>query len=606
MAKRKTNSSDTTSSDSVLQKNLKRYKDSYDYQKANWHDKWDRDNKLYDQERVHASYVGTTDTFVPIPFSTIETMTSALNNAEIRIDYTSGDPMRKTDIAPLNALIDEYAEDDQWDLNQEDSYREVLKVGMDANMLIWDIDHPHEETFAMRDAIVDPTVKNPAQLQQHGYYAGRRYFVRKGALDDYEVVDTDPKSKTYGELVPRFKKTAEATATTANDEPSDAQLKEMFAGSTLSSAKDDQDEILEIWDVDRVVTIKNRQDVIEDVVNPYKARHEQMLLKRYLDAVPADDAEALTKAQARAKSEAKGIVPFYFYRNYRKKSLFYASSELNAIAKEVERLNDMTNMEGDAIIKQLAMQRELDPDYIDFIDLINDDPGTVYPFKPGSLANIPAGVIPPNSFNNRVDIKNGIREATAISEAANGTLSEKDRTKFEVGSALQQTGARIESKARIFTGDALYWKYWILLKMIQLYVTEPLVVSAPEAKKTGADVLIEYGFDVTAIDPDLMEGVAVFDPADIAGDWKPRITLEVDAESKQAESRKEARETYQAVIQDPTNNLVEAKKRFYPKMFKMDKEDIEAIITPDPALAGLPTDPAALGGAPAPVGVPGV
>ncbi|QHF24220.1 hypothetical protein GTU73_09485 [Rathayibacter sp. VKM Ac-2804] len=254
-------------------------------------------------------------------------------------------------------------------------------------------------------------------------------------------------------------------------------------------------------------------------------------------------------------------MPFYFYRNYRKKSLFYACSELNAIAKEVERLNDMTNMEGDAIIKQLAMQRELDEDYIDFIDLINDDPGTVYPFKLGSLGNIPGPVIPANSFNNRVEIKNGIREATAISEAANGTLSEKDRTKFEVGSALQQTGARIESKARIFTADALYWKYWILLKMIQLYVDRPLVVAAPEAKKTGADVLVEYGFDVANIDPDLMEGVAVFDPASIQGDWKPRIALEVDAESKQAESRREARETYQAVIQDPTNNLAEAKKR---------------------------------------------
>jgi len=388
----------------------------------------------------------------------------------------------------------------------------------------------------------------------------------------------------------------------------------MFSGSTLSGAFEDQDEIIEIWDVDRVVTIRNRAQVIEDRVNPYKEKHEQVLLQRYMAQVQSTDPleleQASKDAASRAKSEAKGVNPFYFYRNYRKKSLFYATSELQSIAKEVERLNDMTNMESDYIIKQLVAQKELDPEYIDFIDLINNDPDTVYPFRPGSLVDRQVPVLPSNSFQNRLDIKATIRETTAMSEVANGALSQGDKTKFEVGSALSQTGARIESKARIFKADALFWKYYILLKMIQLYVDKPLLVDAPEAIVDRAALSAKYGFEVPA-------GSAVFDPKDYAGDLKPRISLEVDAEAKQSDSRAEARENYQILIQDPTNNLDEAKKLLYPKMFKMSKEDLDKIMTPAPMEEmpagpdGLPIDPTAMGGAPAmpampPLGAPSV
>jgi hypothetical protein len=587
MAKKEPRSN--TPKDDVLETALKRYRDSYDYQKDNWHANWERDNKLYDNERYNATYDGVTDTFVPMVYSTIETMVSALNNADLRIDFTNGDPMANVSTAPLNALIDEWWDDDQWDLSLEDSYRETLKVGMDANMLIWDIDHPHLESFAMRDAILDPTVKNPAQLQEPGHYAGRRYYVRKGSLSEFEVVDTDPKSKTYGELVKRYKDVDDSLA--PSGELTDKELKEMFGSSTLKSAADDQDEIIEIWDVDRVVTIKNRSAVIENVVNPFKRRHESKLRQQYLaeldDQVfetPEAQAEAIKDAEANAKARAKGVVPFFFFRNTRKKSLIYATSEVQPIAKEQELLNDMTNMESDFIIRQLAPQRELDPAYEDWLDLIDDDPSTVYPFKPGSLTNIAPPVLPANSFNNRMNIKNEIRETTAIDQVAKGAANVKDTTATEIRAQLSQTGARIESKARIFKKDGFYWMGFILMKMIQLYVDKPYVVSVPGNEVDRAAQADKYGLE-------LPPGTAVFDPADYQGDWKPRITLEVDAESKQIESRREARENYTILIQDPTNNLSEAKTRLYPKMFNIDREDLDAIMTPaaaDNPGAGVP------------------
>lgn len=574
-----------------LDKALKQYRDSYEYQRDNWHERWDRDNKLYDSERAIVSYQGTTDTFIPLPYTTIETMVAALNNAEIRIDFASGDPTKRPDAAPLNAIIDEWAEEDGWDLNSEESYREMFKVGMDGNMLVWKGDRPHEITFAMRDAIIDPTVIHPSELQEPEHYAGRRYLVKKGSLDDEKIVDSDPDSKTYGEMVKRYSfKGSEGAG--KGQELTDRDKKEMISGSTLKTSASDQDEIIEIWTVDEVKTIKNR-GMIDIAVNPFKLRHEYLLKQRYMDEalenvdIEADDAEAqlevsMKDAEKRAKQDAKGVVPFYFYRNVRKKSLFYATSEIQPIAKEVERLNDLTDMETDYLMKQTAGQRELDPDYEDWIDLIDEDPGTVYPFKPGSLQNIALPILSSNAFSNRQEIKGTIRETTAVSEVANGTISEKDRTKYEISSALSQTGARIESKARVLKADALYWKYWILLRLTQLYVTKPQVVYAPEAKVDRDEIGRKYNVELPV-------GSAIFDPADFDGDFTPRITLEVDARSKEAESRREARENYMILIQDPTNNLPEVKKRLYPKMFNLDKEAIDAITAPqaDPMMGGM-------------------
>lgn len=580
--------------DSVLDTALKRWKDSWDYAVANWHDRWDRDNKLYDNERVYANYEGTADTFVPMVFSTIETIVSEINNANIRFQFKTGNPMTKYDDAAVNGLIDEWWDDDDWDLIVEEGARETFTTGMVANIVSWEGDRPHIEQFAMRDAIVDPTIRKPGDLQKPGSYAGRRYYVRKGQLDDYEVVDTDPKSKTFGQLVPRYKKVSDSIGSDYG-QMDDKTLKEMFSGSTLISASKDQDEIIEIWDVERVVTIKNRTAVIEDVVNPYKQRHQMVLEQRLLSegSTPAE-------AKLRAETEAKGIVPIFFMRNYRKTSLFYASSEVQAIAKEQELLNDMTNMEADYIIRQLAPQKELDPAYEDWIDLINNDPDTVYPFKPGSLVDRPVPVLPANSFQNRMNLKNEIRETTAIDQVAKGVQNVKDTTATEVNAQLNQSGKRIQSKARIFEKDGLKWWGWILMNMIQLYVTKPLVVEVSGGTRmTRDEAKLKYGID-------LPSNAAVFDPADFGDVQSVKVSLDVDVENGKAEKQKAATTAFSVVVQDPTNNLQEAKKILYPKMFDLDQDDIDAITTPPPQPAGM-AGPAAMGlGAPGGAVAPGL
>lgn len=573
--------------DETLKKGLKRFTDSWDYAANHWHGKWDRDNKLYNNDRVNAQYHGVTDTFVPMVFSTIETMVAALNNANLRIDYKSGNPLRQPSTAPLNALTDEWWEADQRDLALEEMDREFLKTGMAVGMLSWEIDRPHLEHFAMRDAIVDPTIKNPRQLQEPGAYAGRRYLVRRETLDSIEVIDTDENSKTYMEAIKRFKVPDDAKNTDTPDLDDDKSNKELMTGSTLPDAGD-QAELLEIWDVDRVVTIMNRKYVIEDIENPYKARHRTLLKQQQLEQGKAEE-----EADKHANLRAKGLVPFFFLRNYRETSLFYAKSEIDAIAKPQELLNDMTNMESDYIIRQLAPQRELDPAYLDFLDLITNDPDVIYPFKPGSLTPIQPPVLAPNSFQNRMNIKNEMRETTAVDQLAKGIQNIKATTATEVNTQMEQTSQRIESKARIIEKDGLYWMAYIEFRMFQLYVDEPLVVQVKGQDTTELKTSFEDPRTGEVIE--LPKGAAVLDPADYQGDWRPSVSLEMDAMSKQAEQRKASHESYQILIQDPTNNLEEAKKRLYPFMFPdLDREDIEAITTPDPAQAmGGGVDPMA-------------
>jgi len=568
-----------TTKNPQLDKTKKRFNDSWNYAKDSWHYRWERDWKLYNNQRVQKSYEGITNTFVPMVFSTIETMVAALGNSRPRFDWTPLDPMKQQSTEALNSLLDDFWEADRWDVKITEALRQDLMVGTAALFFYWDIDRPRMIHFSIRDAIVDPTATSPEDLK----YAGRRYLTTLEDLATYEYVDTDPESKTYGEMVKRFKLPSESEIAAFKTDDTDQDIKNMFMGSTMPDAADHQVECIEIWDYDRVVTMLNRNFIIEDIVNPYKEQAEQ-----------------------RGDENPKGLLPYVFLRNYTDVSLFYAKSEIEPIASLQERLNDMDNQEGDYIIKQLAPQRWLDPVNEDWLDLINNDPDTVYPFKDGTMGYYTPPILPANSFNERMNIKNEMREATAIDQVAKGAANVKDTTATEVRAQLNQASQRIEIKARMLEKDGFFYMGQLLFRMIQLYITEPLVVSAEGIE---ASEPTEYEMPNGEM-LKLPTNTQVFDPADYTGDWVPNVTLEIDSENKKENSKKENLQAYQILIQDPTNNLDEIKKILLPKIFDLSQEDIDAIITPaEPPAGQIPVDPNAIPTDGMPVGmapVPGV
>ena len=566
-----------------LDKTKKRFYDSWNYAKDSWHYRWERDWKLYNNQRVQKAYEGITNTFVPMVFSTIETMVAALGNSRPRFDWSPLDPTKQQSTEALNSLLDDFWEADRWDVKITEALRQDLMVGTAALFFYWDIDRPRMIHFSIRDAIVDPTATSPEDLG----YSGRRYLTTLEALAKYEYVDTDPDSKTYGEMVKRFKLPSKSEVAAMKTDDTDQEIKNMFMGSTMPDASDHQVECIEIWDHDEVVTMLNRNFIIETIENPYKAQDRARLEKDFAD---------MEDGKEKAAQQAKGLLPFVFLRNYTDVSLFYAKSEIEPIASLQERLNDMDNQEGDYIIKQLAPQRWLDPVNEDWLDLINNDPDTVYPFKDGTMGYYTPPILPANSFNERMNIKNEMREATAIDQVAKGAANVKDTTATEVRAQLNQASQRIEIKARMLEKDGFFYMGQLLFRMIQLYITEPQVVSAE-----GMESLEETQFTMPSGDVlNLPKNTLVFDPAEYTGDWVPTVTLEIDSENKKSNSKKENLQAYQILIQDPTNNLDEIKKILLPKIFDLSQEDIDAIITPaepvvDPnALPtdGVPQDPA--------------
>lgn len=548
----------------LLDKTMKRFNDSWSYAKDSWHYRWERDFKLYNNQRVQKAYEGLTDTFVPMSFAIIETMVAALGNARPRFDWEPQDPMQHKKTDSLNSLVNDFWEADRWDVKLTEAIREDLKVGTAVLFFYWDIDRPRMVHFSIRDAIIDPTATSPEDLK----YAGRRYLTTLDELKTYEVVDTDPESKTKGELIPRFNLPDEKDLGKANDEQSDQMLKNMFIGSTMPDAAKHQVEVIEITDEERMVSIINRKFVIEDIENVY-----------------------LTQAKRRGDKNPKGLIPYIFLRNYTDVSLFYGKSEIEPIAALQERLNDMDNQEGDYIIKQLAPQRWLDPVNEDWLDLINNDPDTVYPFKDGTMGFYSPPILPANSFNERMNIKNEIREATAIDQVAKGVANVKSTTATEVQAQLSQASQRIEIKARMLEKDSFYYMGQLLFRMIQLYITEPMVVSA-EGVESTKDTTFDMGNGKIL---NLPKNTQVFDPAEYTGDWVPIVTLEVDSENKKNQSKKDNLQAYQILIQDPSNNLDEIKKILLPKIFDLTQDEINSIITPpEPAPSnqlGQPVEP---------------
>lgn len=563
-----------TASNPELDKQMKRFNDSWGYAKDSWHYRWERDWKLYNNQRVQKAYEGLTDTFVPMAFSTIETMVAALGNARPRFDWSPLDPMKQKKTDALNSLLDDFWEADRWDVKITEAIRQYLMIGTSALFFYWDIDRPRMIHFSIRDAIIDPTATSPEDLG----YAGRRYLTTLKQLERYEVVDTDEKSKTYGEMVKRFDLPSQSKLDSMKTDDTDQEIKNMYMGSTMPDASEHQVECLEIWDEDKVVTVLNRAFIIESIDNPYKVQAEE-----------------------RGDENPKGLLPFVFMRNYTDVSLFYAKSEIEPIASLQERLNDMDNQEGDYIIKQLAPQRWLDPVNEDWLDLINNDPDTVYPFKENTMGYYTPPILPANSFNERMNIKNEIRETTAIDQVAKGAANVKDTTATEVRAQLSQASQRVEIKARLLEKDGFFYMGQLLFRMIQLYVTEPQVVSAEGLESTEPT-----SFDMpNGNSLNLPTNTQVFDPAEYTGDWVPTVTLDIDSENKKAQSKKDNLQAYQILIQDPTNNLEEIKRILLPKIFDIPQEEIDKIITPAPQEA-LPADPAAVAapGEPVPPAAP--
>jgi len=547
----------------TLDRVINDFKSSWDYTAGSWHDRWQNSHNLYNNNRVKRGYEGITDTFVPMCFSTVETMTSALFGNKPKFTYLPPQekPDQKTDI--LNSLLDYYWDKDQWSVKMINTGRNHLKLGTAVDFFVWDIDHPVLINVPIRDFFIDPM----ATSLDTARYMGRRYLTTKEELESFEVIDIDnptavvdeetgmptdnveyPMKKKY--KLPRNLSTGKTT------EPTDKQEKDIWYGSTVTEPEKHQIEVIEYWTEDEVISIANRECIIEESENYFKA-----------------------KARANGEEFPHGLMPFADARDYVDESLFYAKGEIDFIADSQELLNDITNQNIDSVTFTLNQMYTLDPAFAHLINEIENIPGAVYPVSKDALMPIPQRSIPPDAFNERMNLKNEIRETTASNEVVKGVGDQGDKaTATEINAQVAGSGQRTSLKVVQLENGYFHRVARIVFEMVKLYVTEPQMVRI--VGKDGARW-------------------EEFDPSEFQeGEYEPRVQLDIRVENRKKELAAEAKEMLGAFLGDPDINQQELKKLVLQRSFDLEPDEVDTLMQPpqmiDPS-TGMPMDPMAMG-----------
>jgi hypothetical protein len=520
-------------SDDTLQKVLKDFNSSWEYTQGSWHQRWQDNYSLYNNNRVNEAYKGITNTFVPMTFSTIETLTSALFGTKPKFNYLapSDQPDQKTDI--LNALLDFYWDKDQWSIKVINWGRTMLQLGTGIVYLYWENDHPCMINVPIRDFFFDPT----CTTLENARFTGRRYLTTKEELEAFEIVDLDATPDEQGNY-PMKKKYSNLNNIKAGPQgdPTDKQEKDMWYGSTVNTPENNQIEVLEYWTNDRVISVANRSTVIEDSENYY-----------------------LSKAKANGAEYPEGLMPFAALRDYVDESLFLAKGEIDFIAEEQELLNDLTNQNIDSITYALNQMYTLDPKYAHMIQEIENLPGAVYPVEAGMLNPIPMGNVPQDAFNERLNIKTEIRETTASNEVVRGVSSDTQATATEINAQIAGAGQRINLKITQIENEGFHRLARIVLDMVKLYVTEPMMVRI-------------IGEDGARWEE--------FDPSEFQGDYEPRVLLDINVQGKKDQRSEQAKEMLGAFMGDPDINQQELKKLVLARSFDLDPDEVEMLLQP--------------------------
>lgn len=563
---------------------------------------WERDTKLYNNERVKRHYKGLSDTFVPMTYSTLESISAALVTGDLNTDFvpqdiykylkdrlmpgftgtttdpdgneveeteeqyliraiqnvTQGGAITDESLEVLNALYDYIWDKDDWEEKFGEMIDSGLQIGNGALWMILENGLPKLISVPFPDYVFSARGMSDDTMP----FAGRRYLGSLKALR--EEVIADPKT---GETKKRYKNLDKVTKRDGNsgdDKTNKEMLEELLLGSTLDMPKDDEEvdqvEVIEIMNDERMYTLINRK-------------------------VLAEDEENFIVSQAKLRGiDPKRLItiPGITWANNKKPSLFIGRSETSTFWQEQERLNDSTNQKSDAVTQSLLRQKRADPSLKSQKNAFGV-PGAVIYAQAGQYEAISNDIVPNGAFNEEMSIKNNIRETTATDQIVKGVGSTSDVTATEAKLQVAQSGQRIEKKIKSLENGPLKRTARLALQYIRLFVVDPFIV--PQKVNNGINPLL-------------------YDPKKYDYDFEPKVTLNINAQNKRRQEQNDSIETYKMLIADPTNNLQEVKKIMLPKIVDLDSDEIDRIVQPQeqpmpgggmpetmPPAAGMPPQP---------------
>lgn len=549
--------------DARVQKFINMFMESWTYAQQNYHQRWERNWKLYHNIRTKTEYPSQINTFVPMVNSTVNTTVASLFSGTPTIKYIPNSEGQEEDTEVLNDIYQDFARRDGWALKNKINGRQGIITGNYCAYYEWmpdkDGGYVHKIIIPVRDMIIDPQATNPEDWR----YVGRRFFASKKQLKQAKIYDFDTKK-----MVARYKNLDKVTKGIGGTERmSDKVEKDQALGAT-APGQEDMIELIEIWTRKEVVVIAGRSVIIEEHENPHykleKAKFEKRKAEYELNRINAAMVgEILPEFDEEFDEAHAGLLPFAHGCEYQDVSLVYGSSDVDIIADEQELLNMMTDLNIQAELYTLFPERRIDPKYADELDNLDPAPGKVYPVPAGAIEWQNPAMIPQSAFVERQNIKGEIREASSVSEISKGITATDSTTATEIKAMLGQADVRIREKAQNLADGFYFQEAKICLKLLQLYADDTYIL-----RKVS-----EAGVDFGEVDM-----------TRFLGEYTPMVTLDVQKKLDDANKQEAYMNAYQIIIADPTNNLQEAKRILYKKMMpELSNDDIEAIITPQEA-----------------------
>lgn len=531
--------------DAELTKWLSKFERSWNYAKQNYHQKWENNWKLYHNIRVKRSHDGVVKTFVPMVNSAVNTIVAELFNSNPLVNYRPNHPDQEADTKVLNEIYSDFALRDNWVQKNKINGRQGLITGNFCAFYEWVEErnggYVHKINIPIRDMIIDPS----SSSYEDWRYVGRRFFADKKSLEEETIYDfkTDSYKKRYKNL--------DEVVSGGKDEDDDKSKKDQAIGS-IDNDKD-RVELIEIWTKEHVVVIANRTTIIEERENPHYSIAKSQLAQRKVEA-------KIRGESVDEHDKIDGLLPFAHGRIYADISLPYGDSDVDIIADQQELLNELTELNIEALLYTLYPEKTLDPKFSEWIDDMDPAPGKIYPLPNGAMVWNNPPSIPTGITQERLNIKDEIRESSAISRISKGASATDGTTATEIRNMLGQMDSRIQEKAQTLANEFFFQEAKIVLKLIQLYAPEQMWV------RTLQDANVSF---------------TEVNPRAFLGEYTPMITLGVQRKLQESEERDSYTQAYQILIQDPTNNLPALKRIMFRKMFpELTQEEIEQIIEP--------------------------
>lgn len=531
--------------DAELTKWLSKFERSWNYAKQNYHQKWENNWKLYHNIRVKRSHDGVVKTFVPMVNSAVNTIVAELFNSNPLVNYRPNHPDQEADTKVLNEIYSDFALRDNWVQKNKINGRQGLITGNFCTFYEWVEErnggYVHKINIPIRDMIIDPS----SSSYEDWRYVGRRFFADKKSLEEETIYDfkTDSYKKRYKNL--------DEVVSGGKDEDDDKSKKDQAIGS-IDNDKD-RVELIEIWTKEHVVVIANRTTIIEERENPHYSIAKSQLAQRKVEA-------KIRGESVDEHDKIDGLLPFAHGRIYADISLPYGDSDVDIIADQQELLNELTELNIEALLYTLYPEKTLDPKFSEWIDDMDPAPGKIYPLPNGAMVWNNPPSIPTGITQERLNIKDEIRESSAISRISKGASATDSTTATEIRNMLGQMDSRIQEKAQTLANEFFFQEAKIILKLIQLYAPEQMWV------RTLQDANVSF---------------TEVNPRAFLGEYTPMITLGVQRKLQESEERDSYTQAYQILIQDPTNNLPALKRIMFRKMFpELTQEEIEQIIEP--------------------------